>query len=203
MGRPSGTAPDEAPRPEVREAEERSGSERPAPATVLLLAIWIGLTAGFLDLGGLVVRKCLIDGEFYRLGHGFPWIIPTGVATLVLVPGVALALVARLRRRGVPLGIAVGLPAFVGFLDLTAMLPLELWSSLLLSAGLAVQSARLVRPRRLACLRLARIMAPLLAGVVLALALATSGAQVWSEHRTSASLLPPPPAARNVILVMC
>ena len=202
MGRQIGTAPGETPGPAVREAEERAGSERPAPATILLLAIWIGLTAGFLDLGGLVFRKCLIDGEFYRLGHGFPWIIPTAVATLVLVPGVALALVARLRRRGVPLGIAVGLPAFVGFLDLTAMLPLELWSSLLLSAGLAVQSARLVRPRRRACLRLARLMAPLLAGLVLALALATSGAHAWSEHRTIAALPPPPPAARNVLLIV-
>ena len=88
----------------------------------------------------------------------------------------------------------MGLPAFVGFLDLSALLPLELWSSLLLSAGLAVQSARLVGRRRHGFLRFVRLTAPLLAGAVLVLALATSGARAWSEHRATAALPPPPPA---------
>src|SRR5436305_1982913 len=64
-----------------------------------------------------------------------------------MVPGLALALVARLRG-GVSLRAVVGLPAFVGFLDLSAKLPLEFWSSLLLSAGLAYQAARLAGRRR-------------------------------------------------------
>ena len=62
----------------------------------------------------------------------------------MLLPGAVLALVARLRGAGLPLGIAVAILAFVGFLDLCALLPLESWASLLLSAGVAVQSARLV-----------------------------------------------------------
>ena len=37
---------------------------------------------------------------------------------------------------------AAGLPAFVGFLDLSALLPLEVWSSLVLSGGLAAQTAQ-------------------------------------------------------------
>ena len=196
------TAPGEAAHRAASETEEGSRLERPAPATILLLAVWIGLTAGFLDLGFVVLQKPWIDGEFYRLGHGFPWIIPAGVAVLVLLPGAALALVGGLRLWRVPLGIAVGLPSFVGFLDLSARLPLELWSAMLLSAGLAVQSARLVGPRRHAFLRFARLTAPLLAGCVLALALATSGARVWTEHRAIAALPPPPPAARNVLLIV-
>ena len=52
-----------------------------------MLAAWIGLIAGFLDLGLLVVNRRLIKGDFYRLGSDFAWIIPAGVTILVLVPG--------------------------------------------------------------------------------------------------------------------
>jgi len=186
----------------VCEAGEGSHPGRPAPPTILLLAAWIGLASGFLDLGLVILRKHLIDGEFYRLGHGFPWIIPAAVAAMVVLPGAALALIARLRRRGVPLAIAVGLPAFVGFLDLSSHLPLTLWASLFLAAGLAVQSARLLGRRRHPFLRLARLTVPLLAGAVLALAAATSGARAWSEHRALGTLPPPPPGARNVLLIV-
>jgi arylsulfatase A-like enzyme len=177
--------------------------ERPSPWTLLLVSAWVGLTAGFLDLGFMIVKRRLIDGEeFDRLGEGFPWIIPLGVAALVLLPGVMLALVARLRASRVPLGLAVVLFSFVGFLDLCALLPLDLWASLILSAGLAIQAARLVGRRRGGFLRLVRATCPILAGAVVILAVATSGVRAWHEHRASAHLPPPPPAARNVLLIV-
>ena len=74
----------DAPATVERDRTRIRDSEAPGPATVLLLAVWIGLAAGFLDLGFLVLKKRLIDGDFYRLGDGFPWIIPAGVAALVL-----------------------------------------------------------------------------------------------------------------------
>src|SRR5262245_31573705 len=147
MGSRPGTAPVGATRPAARGAEAGPRPGRLGPATVLLLAAWIGLAAGFLDLGSVVLKKHLSD-DFYRLGEGFPWVIPAAVATLVVLPGAALALVARLRRGGVPLGVAVWLPAFVGSLDVCARLPLAFWGSSLLSAGLATQAARLVGRRR-------------------------------------------------------
>ena len=83
------------------EAEGSTRRERPSALTLLLVSLWVGLTAGFLDLGFTILKKHLIDGEdFYRLGEGFPWIIPAGVAGLVLLPGAVLALVARLRGCG-------------------------------------------------------------------------------------------------------
>jgi len=197
----TGTSPGEAPQRAASAPAKGSRPERPTPATILLLAVWIGLTMGFLDLGFVVLQKLLIVGELYRLGHGFLWIIPTGVAALVVLPGAALALVAGLRLWRVPLGMAVGLTSFVGILDLCARLPLELWSSLLLSAGLAVQAARLVGPRHHGFLRFARRTAPLLGGVVLSLAVATSGVLAWTERR-AITALPPPPAARNVLLIV-
>src|SRR4051794_11015880 len=91
-------------------ADESTRRRRPAASTLLLVSLWVGLTAGLLDLGFAILKKHLIDGEdFYRLGEGFPWIIPAGVAGLVLLPGAVLALAAGLRGSGLPLGLAVAL----------------------------------------------------------------------------------------------
>src|SRR5262249_37230290 len=103
------------------EAEGATRPERPSPLTILLVAAWVGLTAGFLDLGLMILKKHLMDGGgFYHLGVGFPWIIPVGVAGLVLVPGLVLALVARMRASRLPLALAVALLWFVGALNLCA-----------------------------------------------------------------------------------
>src|SRR5262245_49222292 len=104
------TTSEEAPAT-ASETGDRGQSNRPRPATILLLAVWIGLAAGLLDLGSFVLKKRLIDHEyFYRLGDGYPWLIPVGVAALVVLPGAALALFAWLRGAVVPLSIAVSLP---------------------------------------------------------------------------------------------
>jgi arylsulfatase A-like enzyme len=197
-----GNAPGESSDAPASETEQGSRSNRLSATKVLLVSASIGLIAGFLDLISTVLQNRLFNGEFYRLNHGFSWIIPTGVATLVFIPGIALASVVWLRRRGMPIGIAVGLPAFIGFLDLIGTLPLELWASLLLSGGLAVQSARLVRAQERNVLRFASVVTPLLAGAVVLLALATSGARVWAERRLTASLPPPPSGGRNLLLIV-
>jgi arylsulfatase A-like enzyme len=184
------------------EADDGSRPIGAPPATVLLLAVGIGLAAGFLDLGLMVVKKRAIDRDFYRLGGDFWWIIPLGVAALLLLPGVSLALAARRRRRGIRLELATGLLGFVGFLDLGARLPLDFWASALLSGGLAVQSARLVRGRRQAYLRLVRRATPLLIGALLVVALVARGGSAWSDARAARGLPPPPPAAANVLIIV-
>jgi arylsulfatase A-like enzyme len=183
-------------------SDEASRRECTTAAEILLLAVWIGLAAGFLDVTILVTKKRLIENDFIRVGADFPWVIPIGVATLVLLPGLVLALRARRRRGRASLGRAVWLLSIVGFLDVSAKLPLDFVSSVLLSAGLAVQTARLVNRRRHAFLRFARLTTPLLAAAVLALALATSGVRAWSEHRAVAALAPPPSGAPNVLLIV-
>jgi arylsulfatase A-like enzyme len=182
---------------------EPARPERPGPATVLLLALWIGLIAGFLDVVFLFCKKRFLDQEyFYRLGDGFQWIIPTGVTALVLLPSLVLAAIAWMRVARVPFGIAVALPAFFGFLDLCAVLPLEPWGALLLSAGLAAQLARLVGRRQRRFLAFVRATMPLLVAAVAVVALATSGARAYREHRAAAALPPPPQGARNILLIV-
>jgi arylsulfatase A-like enzyme len=168
----------------------------------MLVAIWVGLVAGWLDLGLTVVMRRLIHGDFYHLSEHFVWLIPLGVAVMVLLPGLVLALFATLRRRPVRPGTAVGLLSFIGFLDVCARLPLELWASLLLSGGLAIQSARLVGPRSRQTLALVRRTTPWLLGAVLAVMLAKIGGRAWSEHQAIAALPPPPSGAHNVLLIV-
>ena len=116
----SGSTAPEPPETTLQAADGGSPSVSVSPAMILLIATWVGLVAGWLDLGLMVVERRLIRGEFYRLGEHFVWLIPLGVAVLMIVPGTVLALIAGLRRRGVRPGTAVGLLAFVGFLDMCA-----------------------------------------------------------------------------------
>ncbi len=186
----------------LRKAQSGSPAACVTAVTILLLAGWIGLTAGFIDLGLMVMKSRWIDRDFYRLGGNFVWLIPAGVTGLVFLLAVMLVVVARIRGRSVRLKSAVGLLSFIGFLDMTARLPLALGAVLLLSGGLAVQLAYLVNRHRLACLHLARRMGSILAGVLLTLMVATIGGRAWSEHLAMAALPSPPPKARNVLLIV-
>jgi arylsulfatase A-like enzyme len=198
----SGITTTEAPEKILQKSGAGSPSVGASPVTILRLAVWVGLVAGWLDLALMVVNRRLIHGDFYRLGEHFVWLIPLGVALVVLVPGMLIALVAGLRRGGVRPGVAVGLLNFVGSLDVCARLPLELWASLLLCGGLAIQSARLVGARRRVALGLVSRTTPWLVGALLAVMLAKFGGRAWSEHRAMAALAPPPGGARNVLLIV-
>ena len=202
MDLPPGIATEGLTEPAVREYPHGSRAASASPATIVLVAAAIGLAAGFVDLGLMVVKRRLIDGGFYHLGEHFGWIIPAGVMVLVMAPAAVLALIARLRPGAVRPGLAVAVLSFVGYLDVSARLPLELWASLLFSGGLAVQSARLVDRCRGRLEKLARVTALLLGGALLTIMLTTIGGRAWSEHRAVTALPPPAPAARNVLLIV-
>ena len=173
-----------------------------APGLILVLSVWIGLVAGFLDLGAMVLKSRLTGMGFYHLGSHFVWIIPLGVAVLVLLPGMALALIARLRRGAVPLGLAVGLLSLVGFLEISGRVPLALWSILLLCAGLAIQAARLASRNQQGFVKVVWRTAPLLVVVEAAVVLFTFGRLSWSEHKALAAVPTAPSGARNVLLIV-
>ena len=182
------------PRPGA-ERFEAPQAARVGPAVIVLVAAWIGLLAGFLDLGLMIFRTRATGQEFYRLSDQFRWIIPAAVCGLVLLPGTVLAFLNWLRRGTVRLGWAVGLLSFVGFIDACSGLPIEAWASLLLSSGLAVRCGSLAGARREPFLRLVRRTAPALVGVLLAITVISLGRRAWSEHRALATLPPPPAGA--------
>ena len=128
MDSPQGIATAKSLQPKAHEAWEGRPAVGTTPAAILMMAIGIGLAAGFLDLGVLIVRIGWLNGEFYHLSQDFVWMVPAGVALLALLPGTILALIAHLRRRGVRVVTVVGFLVFFGFLDVAARLPLRLWT---------------------------------------------------------------------------
>jgi arylsulfatase A-like enzyme len=173
-----------------------------APAQVLLVAVWTGLIVGFLDLGLMILKKRLAGDGFYRLGGDFAWLIPLSVGVLVLLPGIALATVAWVLRRTIPRSAGLGLLFCVGFIDLCARLPIELWAALLLSCGLAVQLGRLASVCRQPFLTLVRRTTPLLSGALLAILSFTLARQSWSEYRAMSALPSPATDLPNVLLIV-
>ncbi len=177
------------------------GSRSVGARAVMLIGTWIGLFAGLCDVGFLVMIKRLIDRDFYRLGADFPWIVPLGVMVLILVPTLMIAAVAR-NRGSVRLFVPVGLLSFIGFLELSCRLRLELWATVIISSALAVQSARWTRRRSDGFLRLVRRTVLFLIAILIAIMCMTAGERLWSEIRQRTSLPSPAPGGQNVLLIV-
>ena len=96
------------------------------PGTVLLIALWVGLVSGFLDLGVLILKHHSTGDRFFRLGDHFFWLIPAGVTVLLMVSGLFLALAGLVWRGARFLRVAIGMLTFIGILNATARLPLAL-----------------------------------------------------------------------------
>ena len=175
------------------------------PGTVLLIAFWIGLVSGFLDLGLLILKQHLTGARFFRLGDHFFWTIPAGDTLLLVVSGLVLAL-AGLAWRGAGFRrIAIGTLTFIGILNASARLPLASYSTLLLSAGVAFQAARWAGDWGRLCHSfgwLVRRTTPFLAGGLLSLIVIWLGEGAWSAWKVKALLPSAPTTGRNVLLVV-
>ena len=188
-----------------RTATERSPRSRGIlPAAAIALAIAFGLCAGYLDLVIIVVKKLWWNPEgYYRTARDFPWSVPVGHAALMVIPGVDgrgrragsgrdSSRCARDRgcsrrwRSGRP---CCGCPC-------TAVQP---------APGRRAGSADQRRgrghgdrhSRRLRCGSLAALL-----GVLVVLAVLSSGRQALREYRAVGGLPAAPPRARNVVLIV-
>jgi arylsulfatase A-like enzyme len=168
---------------------------------VILIGIWIGLIAGFCDVGVLVINRQFIFRDFYHLGADFPWIVPSSVTVIVLMPALLIASIARIRGF-ISLAVPVLLLSFVGLLDLSSRLRLELWASLIISLAMAVQLVRLVRSRPAVFLRMVRRSIGWLVTVLVGTMIVTYGGRVLTEYRQQAELPPAKSGARNVLLIV-
>lgn len=175
-----------------------------SPICAVVLAISMGLCAGFLDLAVIVVKKtCWNKERSFRAAKDFPWTVPTAHAALMAVAGSAVAVVNWRRRGRVSVHAAVWLFSTIAIWNGLLRAPVEAWASLALAAGLGlwipdwvISSGFLRLPRRL------WLSAAGLAGLVVVLALGSSGRQALVEHRTVAGLPAAPIGARNVVLIV-
>jgi arylsulfatase A-like enzyme len=185
-----------------------AGAQRPpgrislSPASAILLAISLGLCAGFLDIGITVLGKyCWNKDGYFRNAPDFPWTVPAGHAVLLLVPGLVTAVLSCRRRGRISLRAGVWLLASLAIWGALLRAPLYGACSLLLAIGLGrviggAVASRGLEPRRL------RYVALALLGLLAASAALSSGWQAVREYRTIAALPRPQAGARNVVLIV-
>jgi arylsulfatase A-like enzyme len=168
----------------------------------ILLAVSCGLGGGYLDLVIIVLKKYFWSGlKSYGSGVDFPWSVPVGNAILLMIPGVLLAVVSRIRPRFTSLRAGSWLFATLAIWAALLRMPLYGVATLLLAAGLGkligpVVAAHFESPRR------ARLTLAGLLGVLAILAAFSSGRHAVREHSALARLPAPPSNARNVLLIV-
>jgi arylsulfatase A-like enzyme len=171
--------------------------------SVVLLAIAVGLSGGYLDLFLMLFKKFYWSDEWIlRSGRDFPWTVPVAhVLLLLLIPGLAIAAVNRLRPGLISLRLGAWLFATLTIWSALLRLPLYGVCTVLLAAGLG----RPISAAVAACWRDRRTVRYTLAGLLGllgALAALSSGRQALQEHLTVAGLPPAPTGARNVLLIV-
>ena len=188
------------------------GADSPAPdhatapfrsISILVLAAWLGLAAGLLEVGAIVLRKHTVDlNHLYWMSRHFVWLIPLANLAIFLILGLfAAVLNSRGGRRGRWLAPRL--------LFAIALLPV-VWGALpriyglagfLLALGLAVRLALVTERHAAGFHRLVRFSLPVLAGLAATLAAAVLGGDRLRAWREESRPMPPPGAA-NVLLIV-
>ncbi len=182
-------------------AGHRPGRLRLSLGTALLLAIWLGLCAGYLDLGVIFVKRFSLNQEgSYRSARDVPWTVPAAHVTWLLVPAVALA--AWSRASSVSLRAGSWLLATLALWAAFLRLPFYSWSSLVLAFGFGKLFSDAVAAfgfgPRVGWVR--KSLAGFV-GLLMVLVALTAGRQALRESRAVAGL-PRPTSARNVVFIV-
>ena len=173
-----------------------------SPTGAILLAISFGLCGGFLDVGLILLKKLCWNAEgYFRAARDFPWTVPIGHAVMLLIPGVVVAIVNRIRPGLVSLRAGASLFAVIAIWGALLRMPLYGACSLVLAAG----SGRRIGDVVCSCVlytRPARYGLVALLCLLSILAAVSSGRQAVGEYRAVAALPAPAPSARNVVLIV-
>lgn len=179
-----------------------SAADSLRPVDLLRFAVWAGVLTGLVEVSLLAIKKLYL-GYLIRVGPDAAWMAPIADATLFLVPGAIAALLWAWRPRPAILSIAI---ASLTFLSVFSVLLLEtqvaLYAKAIVSAGVAVQAARLLAPRALVCRRVVRRTLPWLAATVVLLAAGVHGWRWWSYGRAVTALPAVAARAPNVLLIV-
>ena len=174
-----------------------------SPRGALILAAWFGLVSGYLDLGGILLKKNVLHASvYYKQGWFFPWAVPLTDLTILMVPGVLVAGLNRLKPAVISARTAAWLFASLGLWGALLNLPLTGAASLLLAAGLGRWIGGAVTVLGLTYRRWGRFSLVGLAGSLAVIATASIGRHALAESRALARLPEPPPGAPNVLFIV-
>jgi arylsulfatase A-like enzyme len=174
-----------------------------ATRSALVLAAWFGLVGGYVDVFGFILRKNLLHViAYYGQSRDFPWVVPVVNLAILLVVGLFVAGVNRLRPGLVSARGATWLFATLAIWGPLLRMPIFGWASLLVAAGLGRWISRGVAARERGFEKFARRSLVVLGGLLVVLAAISSGRHALPEYRSVASLPPARPGAKNVLLIV-
>ncbi len=169
----------------------------------VLLALWLGLLAGLLQVVLVAFKRHVLGTQVLQTPQAV-WMAPA-MHTLLFLPLVALWLaLGRRWPRAAGLATLAAVLAFLGAGSALMTLRIELrwWAILVLAAGLAVQLGRAAAaaPARVAAA--ARRSTPWMAAVVVVMGGWLNGTRAFAERRDVAALGQAPAGAPNVLLII-
>ena len=113
-----------------------------SPWGVLVLAAWFGLVGGALDLGMILVKRDVFHTSlYYEQGKNFRWVVPVANLAVMMVPGLLVALLGRLRAGTISPRTAAWSFATLAIWGPLLRLPLYGAATLVLAAGAGPRSA--------------------------------------------------------------
>src|SRR5215831_8612670 len=168
---------------------------------LVYIVIWFALVTSIGEFSLLVIKKYFFHREL-GLGLHVLWMAPLAEVCFFGICGLILFAVRCYWPRLLSVRRMVCLLAFPGFFGLLGMYPkLQAYAVLLLAAGLAMQTARLITGHARAFLTLVYCTIGWLAALIGGLAVSVLLWQILSEQRAFATLPPAPPGAPNVLLI--
>jgi len=172
--------------------------------TILLFAVWLGLTVGVLETAAQLARQHL-GGAIIHRPRELVWMGPLGYTVLFGLPGLAAASLVRIFRGRIVTTVALALLLLAAFGAL-ALFPffrrVHLAALALLAVGAAARLAPWLSRRPAAARRLARLTVPPLAGLVVLAGAGVAAGRAWTERATLDRLPDPAPGSPNVLLLI-
>ena len=190
--------------PSCTRAPGRAQPSSLSPRGVLLMAAWFGLVTGYLDLGGVILKKDVLHASvYYKQGWFFPWTVPLSDLTVLMVPGCPGGGFEQAPPGAVSRHATAGwMLATLGLWGALLNLPLSGAASLLPGGRAGPMDWPGGRGTRAARRRWGRRSLVGLAGSLAIVAAASIGRHALAESRALARLPAPPPGAPNVLLIV-
>lgn len=183
----------------VSHSDSRSS---PGALTVLLVAAWLGLLAGFGEVALLGIRRYVLH-RFLFVGQDIVWAVPVADAVLFVILAVVFLVLRRIAPGRIRLVHLVGLLTAVGcFAWFLHYGPLHRVAALVLAVGAGVQVARMWNRASPRPLTLVRRTMPVLLGLVILVAGGQAGVHWWQRRQAAATTPRPGEAPVNVLLIV-
>jgi arylsulfatase A-like enzyme len=168
---------------------------------LILVGAWFGLATGFIEVSIMLVGKVFFH-KLLLFGPQVVWMAPLADLIFFVITGCILLILQLLLKIG-PLPVIIFVFAFLSFLGLTLKFEgLQHYAALLLSAGLAVQTARIVRAHPAGFRAVVRRTTPALLALLVLTAAGLSGWRLLSERKAMANLKSTSPKSPNVLFIV-